>query len=116
MATLNASETRSATNARVAPPSVVAGAAASLISWVFGGVAGWTFARHRPAAPALHWVGVAVVGSATVLTIYAFWWRRRSGRPVVAAAVWPALAAAIALNGPFAVLVAWILRLVDRVT
>jgi hypothetical protein len=64
----------------------------------------------------LEWAGVAVAGASIVLSVYAVWWRRSTGRPLVTRAVWPALATTIALNGPFAVLVAWILRLVDRAT
>ena len=102
------------TSTAAAPPSRLAGGLASVASWMVGGWSGATFARQHPDGTPLAWVGDAVLGAAIVLTVYGFWWRRHTGRPLITRAVWPAMAMTIALNAPFAILVAWIWRLVSR--
>jgi hypothetical protein len=99
-----------------APPNPRTAAIAAVLSWAVGGATGWAVGRAGLSASALGWPGAAIAGAAFVLVLYGFWWRARTGRPLVTRAVWPALALTIALNAPFAVLGAWLLRLATRAT
>jgi len=93
---------------------LLGGGLAAVSSWIVGGWAGATFVQQHPGATPLGWAGIATLGAAIALAVYGFWWRRRTGRPLLSRAVWPAMAITIALNAPFAVLVSWIWQLVRR--
>jgi hypothetical protein len=101
-------------SATAPPPSRLGGGLAAVSSWIVGGWVGAMFVQQHPGATPLAGAGVAALGAAIVLAVHGFWWRRRTGRPLVTRAVWPAMALTIALNAPFAILAGWIWQLVRR--